>query len=229
MRFFNRIVAAVRRLDAAERVLLASIAFPAGLSAWRFAYSGSRFFLFLNWNLLLALIPFLLTRQLLRRVDWIESRWGFRFLFGLWLLFLPNTFYISTDLLHLRQRPGLPLWYDLVLLLAFAWNGLLLGVQSLWQMERVLLARWGLRRSWLFVFPVLALCSFGVYIGRYLRYNSWDLLLAPGGLARDLFDLFRHPFANRFDWSMIVCFFGFLVLVYESMRRTAAEKGPGGN
>ncbi|GAB4094121.1 DUF1361 domain-containing protein [Flaviaesturariibacter terrae] len=221
--FAQHLYARYRRLDAAERGLLLSAAFPVGMSVLRFAYTGSRFFLFLNWNLLLAVLPFLLTRQLLRRVDWIEHRWTFRGLFVLWMLFLPNAFYIVTDLLHLRQRAGLPIWYDLVLLLAFAWNGLLLGVLSLWQMERVLLARWGMRRSWLFVFPVLALCSFGVYIGRYLRYNSWDVLLAPGSLARDLFDLFRHPLANRFDWSMILCFFGFLVLVYESMRRTRSS------
>lgn len=213
----------LRHFSPAERTLAASAVFPVALSLARFAYTGSRFFLFLNWNLLLALLPFLLTRQLLRRVNWIESRWGFRFLFVLWLLFLPNTFYISTDLLHLRHRPGLPLWYDLVLLLAFAWNGLLLGVQSLWQMEQVLLARWGMRRSWLFVFPVLALCSFGVYIGRFLRYNSWDVVGDPLGLLADVSGLFRHPLANRFDWSMIVCFFGFLVLVYRSMRRISNE------
>ncbi|RYY40199.1 MAG: DUF1361 domain-containing protein [Chitinophagaceae bacterium] len=224
MNILNKISARYRRLDAAERGLLALAVFPVALSVFRFVYTGSRFFLFLNWNLLLALLPFLLTRQLLRRIDWIEHKWIFRTVFLLWLLFLPNAFYIVTDLLHLRQRSGLPLWYDLVLILAFAWTGLLLGVLSLWQMERVLLARWGMRRSWLFVFPVLALCSFGVYIGRYLRYNSWDVLSDPFDLMRDLFDLFRHPIANRFDWSMIICFFGFLLLVYESLRRARVSQ-----
>jgi uncharacterized membrane protein len=210
-----------RWLEPAERGLLASASFPVLISLFRCLYSGSRFFLFLNWNLALAVIPLLITRKLLQRIDWIESTKIFYALFGAWLLFLPNTFYITTDLMHLRHRPSLPLWYDLVLLLAFAWNGMLLGLVSLRQMEKVLLARFGMRRSFLFVFPVLALCSFGVYIGRYLRYNSWDVLLAPGEMLRDIADMFMHPLHNRFDWSMIVCFFGLLVVVYESMRRTS--------
>ncbi|GAA4322246.1 DUF1361 domain-containing protein [Flaviaesturariibacter amylovorans] len=212
-----------RKRDATVQVLLASVGFSIALLVFRIAYSGSLALLFLAWNGFLALLPWALGRVLRRRVDWIERPFPFYALFLGWLLFLPNTFYITTDLLHLRPRPGIPVWFDLVLLFSFAWNGLLLGMLTLRDMEAVAMARWGLRKGLLFSIPVLALSGLGVFIGRYWRYNSWDVLTAPGGLLRDLAGLLLHPVHNRFDWSMIICFTGLLVLLYASLRRLAAS------
>ncbi|TCJ14301.1 DUF1361 domain-containing protein [Flaviaesturariibacter flavus] len=214
-----------RRQEPSEQVLLASAAFSSGLSAFRLLYSGTPVLLFLNWNLWLAFVPYYISRQLVRNVGWIEQSLLFRPLFVCWLLFLPNTFYITTDLFHLRLRPGVPLWFDLALLFSFAWNGLLLGLLSLQRMELVVAARWQLRRGSHFTVPALVLCGLGIYIGRYLRYNSWDVLLAPGELARDIAALFLHPVQARFDWSMIVLFSALLILIYESLRRLAAVMG----
>jgi uncharacterized membrane protein len=208
-----------KALDPSEQLLLTSAAFSTALSLFRVLYSGSGALLFLNWNLWLAFVPYYISRQLMRHVGWIEQSLLFRPLFLCWLLFLPNTFYITTDLFHLKQRAGIPLWFDLALLFSFAWNGLLLGLLALRLMELVVKARWGLRSGCVFTVPVLVLCSLGIYIGRFLRYNSWDVLLSPGGLARDIAGLFLHPFAARFDWSMIVLFSALLVLIYESVRR----------
>ncbi|RYZ24324.1 MAG: DUF1361 domain-containing protein [Chitinophagaceae bacterium] len=208
-----------RRQEPSEQVLLASAAFSTTLSAFRLLYTGSPVLLFLNWNLWLAFVPYYISRQLQRNVGWIEQALLFRPLFVCWLLFMPNTFYITTDLFHLRPRAGVPLWFDLALLFSFAWNGLLLGLTALRKMELVVQARWQLRPGSFFTAPALVLCSFGIYIGRYLRYNSWDVLLAPGELSRDMIGLFLHPVQARFDWSMIVLFSALLILIYETMRR----------
>jgi uncharacterized membrane protein len=217
--FVSRLVFWYRRQEPCEQVLLASAAFSTALSVFRVLYTGTGTLLFLNWNLWLAFVPYYISRQLMRNVGWIEQSILFRPLFLCWLLFLPNSFYITTDLFHLRYRPGIPLWFDLAMLFSFAWNGLLLGLLALRKMELVVSARWGLRSGSFFTVPVLVLCSLGIYIGRYLRYNSWDVLLAPGELARDIGDLFLHPLTARFDWSMIVLFSALLVLVYESIHR----------
>jgi uncharacterized membrane protein len=214
-----------RRQEPCDRVLLATAVFCGALSLFRALYSGTGALLFLNWNLALAFVPYYISRQLIRNVGWIERSLLFRPLFLCWLLFLPNTFYICTDLFHLKQRAGIPLWFDLALLFSFAWNGLLLGLLALRRMEQVVGGRWGLRRRSFFTVPVLALCSVGIYIGRYLRYNSWDVLLAPGELAQDIAWLFLHPVAARFDWSMIVLFSALLIFMYESVRQIGRTFG----
>ncbi|RYY94681.1 MAG: DUF1361 domain-containing protein, partial [Chitinophagaceae bacterium] len=150
---FTTLYARWQRCDAAIQVLLLSIGFSCALSAFRILYTGTLGLAFLNWNLLLAVLPWGIGRVLQRRAEWIGRPLPFYTLFLAWLAFLPNTFYITTDLLHLRPRPGIPQWYDLVLLFSFAWNGLLLGMLALRDMERSAMARWGLRQGLFFSAP----------------------------------------------------------------------------
>ncbi|WP_431217905.1 DUF1361 domain-containing protein [Puia sp. P3] len=72
-----------------------------------------------------------------------------------------------------------PEWFDLSLILSFAFNGLLLGVLSVRQMERLFLPNPTTIGSWLFLYPIMVLNALGVYTGRYLRYNSWDIISDP--------------------------------------------------
>ena len=83
-----------------------------------------------------------------------------------------------TDFIHLEQGPA-PLWYDALMLSAFAWTGLLLGFASLYLVQLILRRTFGAAVGWLGVFGALALGSVGVYIGRFVRLNSWDVLLHP--------------------------------------------------
>jgi len=168
-------------------LLLAALLFTSSLAGamWfvRFVYTGSITFIFLLWNLFLAWLPVLFA-LLARRHR--ASRLG-RWLWGsLWLLFFPNAPYLLTDLLHLGQIGHVPIWYDLIMLLTFALAGLFLGFASLFWLQDLVTKALNQWAGWLFVLVVLGLSSFGVYIGRFLRWNSWDLLLNPTILLHDL-------------------------------------------
>lgn len=202
-----------------EKVVLLSCLFSVGMVSFRAAYTGQTFFLFLVWNLFLAYIPYVLSTFLYKRPDWIESLSKFLFISLSWLLFIPNSFYIITDLVHLEYRFVVPFWYDLMLILSFVWNGILLGILSVRQMEKIVAAKWQIKTELYFIYSVMFLNALGVYIGRYLRFNSWDVLTNPFQLASDIIYLFIHPVQNRFDWSMIICYSLFMTLIYITIKK----------
>src|SRR5581483_11323407 len=100
------------------------------LRAWHY-HSPVQFWLV--WNLFLAWLPALGAfaaynlNHLPTRLRWLPIL-GFSVL---WLLFLPNAPYLITDIIHLKPHPGVPLWYDLITLVTFAWTGSFLGLISL--------------------------------------------------------------------------------------------------
>jgi uncharacterized membrane protein len=202
-----------------DQVLILSCFFSIGLTAVRIFYTGQWRFAWLTWNLFLALVPYLVTRFAVHNISWIERRWKFALLFAVWLLFLPNSFYIITDLFHLEINSRIPLWFDLALIFSFAWNGILLGVVSIRQMEKMVQLNYPSIAEWQFVYPLMLLNAFGVYIGRYLRYNTWDVLANPFQLTSDIFYLLFHPVQHRFDWSMIACYSVFMTLIYLAVKR----------
>jgi uncharacterized membrane protein len=204
------------------KILILSTLFGIGLSLFRIAYTGKIMFLGLSWNLLLAFIPYWVSSFLIRRIDWIENKWKLTAITFLWLVFIPNSFYIITDLFHLEQHHYIPFWFDLILIFSFAWNGLLLGILSVRQMEKLWQAKWQ-GNELLFIYPVMLLNALGIYIGRYLRYNSWDVITNPFDLSEDIVYLLIHPIRNRFDWSMIFCFSVFMTLLYLSFKKLSRE------
>lgn len=202
-----------------------------GLSAFRFLRTDSLTFLFLNWNLFLAYLPFGLS-TLLRSVPRLgRSRLALPALVGLWVLFFPNAPYILTDLFHLRPRPDAPLWYDLILILSFAWGGLLAGLWSLEDIHATFQAHLGKSRAALAVVALLFLASFGVYIGRYLRWNSWDLFTRPGELLVDVGHRAANPGDHPGTWGVTLLLGVFLNGVYWPLfgpgRSTTPRSGPG--
>jgi uncharacterized membrane protein len=157
--------------------LLAASALCVGLLELRIRETGDGYYRFLVWNLFLAWIPLVLAGAAFAR-----SRRGVDVLTAVllvpWLLFFPNAPYLLTDFIHLQEGPA-PLWYDALMLSAFAWTGLLLGFASLYLVQLILRRAFGATVGWLGVFGALALGSIGVYIGRFVRLNSWDVLLHP--------------------------------------------------
>ncbi|HUQ21600.1 MAG TPA: DUF1361 domain-containing protein [Gaiellaceae bacterium] len=157
--------------------LLGASALCVGLHELRVHETGDLYYRFLVWNLFLAWIPLLLAAlayaRSRRRVDAPTAA-----LLVAWLLFFPNAPYLLTDFIHLGRGPA-PLWYDGLMLSAFAWTGLLLGFASLYLVQAILRRSFGVATSWLGVLGSLVLASLGVYIGRFVRLNSWDLLLHP--------------------------------------------------
>jgi len=213
--FFFRYYA--RKTDA-EQVLILFSLFCLSLILFRVIYTGSPLFLFLVWNLFLAFIPFLLSRWAEKNIP-SKGGWKFGAVLLVWLLFLPNAFYIITDLFHLDMNETVPLWYDLVLLLSFAWTGLLFGVVSVRQMEKCFEQLFNKRFDFFFLLPIMFLNGLGVYIGRYLRFNTWDVVTNPFQLAADMVYLFIHPLRNRFDWSMIILYTILLTLIYLTFKK----------
>ena len=134
------------------------------------------------WNLFLAWVPFVLALVVYARARSGVSRPALVALGSLWLLFFPNAPYIVTDLKHIGTSTGIPVLYDVLLLSAAAWTGLLLGLASLFLMHAVARRLLGAVSAWALVVGVLAASSFGIYLGRVQRWNSWDVFIRPEAL-----------------------------------------------
>ena len=148
--------------------------------------TGDDYYRFLVWNLMLAWVPLCCAIVAFARA---RLHVDARLVVPLvpWLLFFPNAPYLLTDFIHLGEGPA-PLWYDGLMLSAFAWTGLLLGFASLYLVQMIVRRAWGEVAGWLGVLAVLSLGSIGVYVGRFLGLNSWDALLHPVQVAEILRD-----------------------------------------
>lgn len=131
-----------------------------------------------------------------------------------WLLFMPNAPYIVTDIVNLQPYPQIPFWYDILLFMSSAWTGVFLGLTSLFLMQQIVKSMIGQWRSWLFALGVLALNSFGIYLGRFLRWNSWDVLFNPLELLKDIAGTVRHPFDHMETYIFSIIFTVFITAAY---------------
>lgn len=206
------------------KVMAVSSALSIILLFLRIQWSGSLMFVFLPWNLFLAWIPFLLAFVLSEMNNNGVSRIKKVGVFSAWLLFFPNSPYILTDLFHLKLRSEVPLWFDLVLILSFAWNGLLLGYSSLMEIQKVLHTRLSVSVVNFFIGGLLILCSFGIYLGRYPRYNSWDIVTNPIRLFSDIFNMILDPMNNTRMVGVTFFFSVFLMVSYWTLNTLINHK-----
>jgi uncharacterized membrane protein len=181
----------------------------------RIAYSNSSRYAGLSWNLFLAWIPF----GLAYIVSMLSLRRPVMFLIIpafalLWLIFFPNAPYILTDFQHLSQGSSIvPLWYDVILLVWFSWTGMLLGIVSLNLMQEIIKREFNRGWGWVFVLFVAGLSSAGVYVGRFLRLNSWDIFQNPGVAVSNLWDWLSDPSLRSFGFiGLYTLFFIFVYL-----------------
>jgi uncharacterized membrane protein len=202
-----------------QRLLLTSVGFCFLLLLARTVYTGKLTFVFLVWNLFLAIVPYFLSFSLTLRPAWMEKKWKLAAVIVLWLVFLPNSFYMLTDLFHLYDSYSMPRWYDLLLILSFAWNALLMGILSVRHIEKIIKARWQYKFDWIFVYPIMLLNAFGVYVGRYLRFNSWEVISNPFKLLFDMVHIVLHPVYNINAWAMTICFSFFLSILYMTLKK----------
>jgi uncharacterized membrane protein len=193
---------------------LASL-FCVTLVAARIVYSGVTQYTNLVWNLFLAWIPFVMA-YLAYFLSWRRSAMYIAIpLFAfLWLIFFPNAPYILTDLQHLGQgRANVPVWYDVVVLIWFSWTGMLLGIVSLALMQDIIRRQIGRGAGWTFVFVVALFTGVGLYLGRFVRLNSWDILQNPGTLASSIPDWIEDPSARSVGFiTLYTLFFIFVYL-----------------
>ena len=181
---------------------------------------------YLVWNLFLAWIPFVLALVIYDRGKRRRIDVGQVALFAAWLLFLPNAPYIMTDLVHLPERPVPPVWFDAVSYLAFAWTGLMLGLVALYLVHCTVRSAFGALAGWAVVAASAALSGFGIYLGRFLRWNSWDVLAHPEGLLSDLAAIVRDPRGKPL--AVTVLFAAFIGVAYLAMYAIAELRSDSG-
>lgn len=195
---------------------------PALLLSWclallaaRVYWSGTLTYAFLAWNLLLACIPLLAARMLRHSPGWAL----------VWLAFFPNAPYITTDLMHLRPRLYTPFWFDVALLFSCAVTGILLGYLSLAEVQREVRARAGALVSWLTVPAALFASAFGIYLGRFRRWNSWQVLTDPLPLLADVAARLLHPLSHMRAWGVTAIYGTALLVGYVVWQRTNSCDG----
>jgi uncharacterized membrane protein len=206
-------LAFTRRYHFRLSLLLGTLsAYAIAVLAFRMAWTGKLTYIFLLWNLFLAWVPYGLSLLVVNRKA--LAGWLVLPVLGAWLLFLPNAPYILTDLVHLKARHGVPFWFDLMLILSFAFTGLLLGWISLLNVQQRAMQWIRPAYTWLLVAATSLACGFGIYLGRVLRYNSWDILSDPRGLLEDVAAPLLHPRAHAGTIGTTLAFAGFLFLGY---------------
>lgn len=173
---------------------------------------------FMVWNLFLAWLPWLLAIP----VRLVPSRrgkaWQLLPVFAAWFLFLPNAPYMVTDLLHLRHTRHAPVWFDASMLFVFAWTGCVLGFASLRTVHERIENWLGRTAGWAFVASAAVGTGFGIYLGRFLRWNTWDVLTRPRGLAFDVAVRVLRPEEHAHTWGVTLLFAALMLVGYASMR-----------
>lgn len=181
---------------------------------FRVYVTGSLFYGFLIWNLFLAAVPYIISSALSETV-WLKKQTLVLFaVLGVWLLFLPNAPYLITDLMHLRHAKSSLSWLDPFMLFAFAWNGLIFGLLSMYQVFQILSDKWNTTVAKRLLFIVVFLCGFGIYLGRFLRWNSWELFSDPIILLKDCANSILNPIYRTRTLGITLSFGTFLWMLF---------------
>lgn len=181
-------------------------------------------FIYILWNILLALIPFLISTILSFYSNKDKLNKSFFIIGGFfWLIFLPNAPYIVTDLIHIGVVRAVPVLYDSILLFTSAWVGLLLGMYSIYQMEKIIFSRYNKKITDISIFIILLLTSFGIYLGRFLRFNSWEIFTNPVSLLQKMLKIFSYSTYHIEALIYIPLFFVFLYISYISWKNQSIK------
>jgi uncharacterized membrane protein len=208
-----------------NKYLKLTIAFCLLLELIRIAVSNSLHYIFLPWNLLLAYVPLWISSTKLKpsapppysqnRVWRLIKKWELVCWIVIWFIFLPNAPYIITDAIHLKERNPVPFYFDIVLVFIYAVNGLVFFFVSVAQVEKF----W--RKSFpeisvnLFFLVAFGGCSFGIYLGRYGRFNSWNIVTDPWDLFNLITERILFPFEHPQTWAVTLLFSIMLFLLYQ--------------
>lgn len=195
-----------------HKILYVFFLFIAALLLFRIWYSGTLTYTFLGWNLFLAWIPYVLSTFFNHYTN--RQYWKQFVLFVSWLLFFPNALYIVTDLVHLQGQHNMPWWYDAVLVFASSFMGIALAFISLRKAEFYLQGIFRPGQVNGLMALILFLGSFGVYLGRFQRWNSWDVLHNPVALATDIATTILNPVDHYKVWAITILFTAIYSLLY---------------
>ena len=213
--FTKNLIIMLKQLTPLERILLLSIGFTLSLLAARALLTNTLTYFFYPWNLFLAVMPYLFSRKLQHAKNGMKS-W---LLIAGWLLFFPNAPYLITDVFHFEERFPVPKWYDLILVVSGAWNGLMLGIISLMRVEQFLRLYIQPKMVQLSCVLFALLCGYGVYIGRYWRFNSWDVVSQPESLFMASARSIIRPHHNIQLWAFTIAFAALFYTIYLTIKQ----------
>ena len=189
------------------------------LNLLRIVFFGNTSFIYILWNILLAFVPFFISSILVLNTNKGNIIKPF-FIIGfiLWFIFLPNAPYVITDFIHLGRIHIVPVMYDIFLLFTSAAVSLLMGLYSLSHMEKILLLKFSKKVTNIFIAIIILFTSFGMYLGRFLRFNSWDLFISHNSLVFGIWNALSTPdnFMNIYSYTIL--FFVFIYVFYISFK-----------
>ncbi len=196
-----------------------------GLWVARVWFSEETRYMFLFWNLFLAWIPYVFALVALMAERFVPWFWlvVLPLLVG-WLLFLPNAPYLVTDLVHLRPIDPVPYWYDIGFFTILGWTGCLLGIVSLGIVQDLFARHFGRIVGWGVALNSIALCGLGLYLGRVLRWNSWDAFFSVDVILRDIAHTFLSPLTHRYGVGFTIMFTAIVGMFYFTIRSIDARR-----
>lgn len=202
--------------------LVALVVWCVALLELRIWHTGDTINSFLLWNMSLAVVPLVAAVAL----QLASLRDGLSVLkvavFGVWLAFLPNAPYLATSFTHLYRYQPVPMWFDIAMFGSFAATGILIGYAAVADVEAVLAEKFGRAVGTTIAFGSLLLCGFGIYLGRILRWNSWDVVTSPWTLGRQIAHHVANPLSHTTTWEVSAIYGVGLVLGYVAIRSVAS-------
>lgn len=193
--------------------------FAGTLLMFRIKMSESFYLLFLIWNVFLAAIPYGITFCVQLKRHWFSRKWIQIIVFGIWLLFLPNAPYILSDLTHVRWSSIDYLAIDTVIIASFTLLGFLYMAYSIRDMQGLFFSTLSRKQNFILLTCICILLGFGIYLGRYLRWNSWDIMQNPIALAQDIGSIVIHPVKHKFAWLVTLSYASISYIVVTSINK----------
>jgi len=202
----------IYKINIPKSVIILTI-FAVVLNILRILIWGKLSFIYITWNIFLAFIPFIISSLILYFFKEGKIK-KYLFVIGifLWIIFIPNAPYIITDFVHLGEIRSIPLLYDIVLLFTSSCVGLILGFNSFYHIEQIIYTKYNKNISNIIMGIIILMISFGVYLGRFLRFNSWDVFINHTSLIKNIWKNFSQSngYIEVFFYTGLLFFFLFL-------------------
>lgn len=201
------------KLSNQDKIVAALVTFSFVLLAARILYSQQIIYGFYVWNTILALVPHWCSNQIAKATTKTKRN----VLMLLWLLFLPNAPYLLTDVLHLANRHPVPFWFDVLLVIQFAFLGMFLGFLAIRNVEQFLQQSYSHKTTRIIINFSFILCGYGIYLGRFIRLNSWDFIAQPFALIKVSVDRVANPIDHLRTWGFTLIVTFMLMLFYYTL------------
>ncbi len=200
---FNKIVSNKPTVNLMVIILLLSLSSCIMLTI-RIIVTSNYTYIFLIRNLLLTWIPLALSLILIKfyTKKIIKITAGF-----IWIIFYPNAPYMITDFIH--YRIFFNKWYDFLMISLSIFTGVLTGFLALLLLQKLIEVNFGKLNGWKFVILINISSSYGIYLGRFIRLNSWEIITNPYKLINGILNSLK---IDTFFFILVFSFF--LMLIY---------------